>query len=585
MTAEPARLLLRRGVSLAPPFDTLTGVWLKVVLGLAIGFVYAAKVRDGPSAIFFWDEDAPVLALCVALTAALGAWPLTAPAARLERLARPALWPAIMALACFVVGVLGARLIFSGYVLAQDEFLANFDAQVFAGGRLYAHVPPAWADYAGALQPIYMLPLPHTLWASGYLPVNAAMRGLASLVGAESLLNPALSAFSIIAVWGVARRLWPERPGTALVAAALLGTSPQLIITSMTAYAMPAHLAFNLAWLWLFLRGGRLGHAGALVVGFLAAGLHQLFFHPLFAAPFVLQLWLDRRWRLAALYTGAYALIGLFWLAWWPVTVRLAGVASVAGPGGQVGVWWIWRIASSLSLRIDNFVQMGEALVRFVSWQNPLAAPLAAAGAVAALRLGGTLRSLALGLIATVAVMLLLPSPTHGWGYRYLHGLLGSVALLAAGSWTGLADRLTAGQRSAAGAGLAVACAVSLLVFTPLRAWQAWAYVRPYAAADRAIARSNADVVVIDHLGRRFFDLGTLNRNEPFLDAGPKVMALAFLSADQIRGLCSTKKVELFDGDTARRFGIDLAPIAAPAEVLDRRALMAELGCNRPFVG
>jgi len=226
---------------------------------------------------------------------------------------------------------------------------------------------------------------------------------------------------------------------------------------------------------------------------------------------------------------------------------------------------------------------MGEALVRFVAWQNPLTAPLAAAGALATFRLGGTLRALTLGVLATLAAMVLLPSQTHGWGYRYLHGLLGSVALVAAWSWTELTDRLTPARRSAAGAGLAVACAVSLVVLTPIRAWQAWSYVQPYAAANRAIGRSAADVVVIDHLGRQFFDLGTLDRNQPFLGGGPKVMALAFLSDDQIRRLCSTKRVQLFDGDVARRFGIDLTPIAPPPEVLRRRELMAELHCDRPL--
>ena len=90
---------------------------------------------------------------------------------------------------------------------------------------------------------------------------------------------------------------------------------------------MPAHLAFNLAWLWLFLRGGKAGHAGAIAVGFLATGIHQLIFHPMFVAPFVLQLWLRRRWGLGALYTLAYAAICLFWIEYWPLASWVSGVA------------------------------------------------------------------------------------------------------------------------------------------------------------------------------------------------------------------------------------------------------------------
>ena len=39
-----------------------------------------------------------------------------------------------------------------------------------------APIDPAWRAYATALQPMYMLPLPDDVWASSYLPVNAAMR-------------------------------------------------------------------------------------------------------------------------------------------------------------------------------------------------------------------------------------------------------------------------------------------------------------------------------------------------------------------------------------------------------------------------
>src|SRR5262249_8834667 len=153
---------------------------------------------------------------------------------------------------------------------------------------------------------------------------------------------------SIILCWAVARRLWPERPSLALMAAALLGTSSQLIVTGMTAYAMPAHLALNLAWLWLFLRGGRLGHAGALIVGFFTCGIHQVVFHPVFAAPFILQLWLDRRWALAALYTAAYGAFGLFWIEYYPIALAVSGVTAAAAKGTG-GAWLGVRIAAFLA--------------------------------------------------------------------------------------------------------------------------------------------------------------------------------------------------------------------------------------------
>ena len=117
---------------------------------------------------------------------------------------------------------------------------------------------------------------------------------------------------------------------------------------------MPAYLAFNLAWLWLFLRGGRLGHGAAIAVGFLAAGLHQVLFHPLFVAPFVWQLWLDRRWRLAAVYTLAYAAICGFWIEFPQLELRWLGEAASAGaPTASAGSW---RCVSALLANVSQAI-------------------------------------------------------------------------------------------------------------------------------------------------------------------------------------------------------------------------------------
>jgi hypothetical protein len=366
------------------------------------------------------------------------------------------------------------------------------------------------------------------------------LRALGRLAHAEGLVNPLLSAASIVAVWGVGRQLWPERPSLALIAAALMGTSPQLIVMSMTAYAMPAHLAFNLVWLWLFLRGGRLGHAGAIVTGFLATGIHQMIFHPLFVAPFVLQLWLRRRWGLAALYTLAYAAICLFWVEYWPLASAVSGIqpGDNDSTGGDYLMDRIGDVLDNLYWR-DAGV-FAECILRFATWQNLLLAPLALIGAISTLRTKGYLRALVLGVFLTlVAVAVATPTQTHGWGYRYLHGLLGSIALVAAWGWARLTDPLDARRQAAAAGGLAIACALSLVVLAPIRAWQAWDYVRPFAAANAAVQGGGADVVLIDHNSSILFDMGTLTRNDPFLVHRPKVMALIALTDTGVRQLCA----------------------------------------------
>ena len=577
-----------RRLGLAPPFGELLWVMLRmsVILGLGVALAIRVKVFTTET-YFFWRQDLPVFILGLALIVGLG----VAPTRWLARLAPAVDLPARalvfgLAAVCLVAGVAAAPLVFQGYVFSLDEVMANFDARIFASGRLLAPIRPVWRDYAQALQPIFMLPMPgHAFWASSYLPVNAAMRALAGAVHARALVNPLLSAFSIVATYGVGRRLWPGQPRLALIAAALLGGSAQLIVMSMTAYAMPAHLAFNLAWLWLFLRGGRLGHAGALVVGFFATGIHQLLFHPLFAAPFVLQLWLDRRWRLAGLYTLAYAAIGGFWIEYWPLEMRVAGIEpAVAATTG--GGWFIHRAMEVVSaIRISNVGPMAECLVRFVTWQNPLMAPLALAAALAAERAKGHLRALVLGVFLTLVAMLFLePTQTHGWGYRYLHGLLGSIALLAAWSWSRMTGGLAPERQAAATGGLVAACIISLAVLTPIRALQTWAYVDPYARANAAILAAKADVVIVDDQDAHAFNFGTLVRNDPFLTNVPKTMALAAMDEIDIRRLCATRaRILIFDGDDATQFGIDVVPGKPDPDVQDLRDLLDDLKCGQPF--
>ena len=573
------------------PFGLLLLAWIAILalFGGVIAATGSLAYKDWTvEAEFFWRQDVPVLAAYLALMAAL----MLAPAAWLAR-ARTGervsarTWIAGLAAVSLVASAVGVSLVFCNYAFSLDEALANFDARIFASGRLMAPVPPAWQDYTTAMQPMYMLPLPENVWASAYLPVNAGLRALGLLVHAEWLVNPLLSAVSIVAVWGVGRRLWPDRADLALIAAALLGTSSQLIVMGMTAYAMPAHLAFNLAWLWLFLRGGRLGHAGAIAVGFLATGIHQLVFHPIFVAPFILRLWFQRRWGLAALYTFAYAAILGFWVEYWPLASWISGVRQSTADGSTGGAMMIDRITAAFDkVTWQGLGVMAECLVRFVAWQNPLTAPLALVGAVLCVRVRGALRPLALGVFLTLAATFFAtPTQTHGWGYRYLHGLLGSVCLIAAWAWARLTDRLTAPRRAAASGGLALACAVSLLALVPYRSWEAWDYVHPFAAANTAVQRSKADVVVIDHESDGIvFDKGTLTRNDPLLIHSPKVMALIDMDGDMVRELCADHTVAIFDGNAARAYGLDTGPWREARGLAHLRAIMAGMHCGTPMV-
>ena len=152
---------------------------------------------------------------------------------------------------------------------------------------------------------------------SAYLPGNAMLRAAVGWIADPALTGPLLSGLSLPLMWLCARRLWPEVGAAsrevATVAVILLATSGQFIIHGMTAYAMPAHLFANLLWLALFLRRTWWADGAALAVGFVATGLHQPVFHPLFAAPWLFWLLLQRDWRRALLFAAGYAAIAAFW--------------------------------------------------------------------------------------------------------------------------------------------------------------------------------------------------------------------------------------------------------------------------------
>src|SRR5262249_2934944 len=123
---------------------------------------------------------------------------------------------------------------------------------------------------------------------------------------------------------------------------------------------------------------------------------------------------------------------------------------------------------------------------------------------------------------------------------------------------------------------------VSLFVVLPWHAWQAHAFVKPYAAASATIAGADADVVVVDPTDIWYGS--DLVRNDPFLRASPKVVTLAGLSEAQITDLCRRYELAVFDRNDAQRLGIKI--VDTPAEFAEpyrkRRDLMRALGCGRP---
>lgn len=554
----------------------LARAWLGLLAVVALAAA-SSPLAQAPAIarIFLVTQDLPVLAVILGFGLVLAVWmrDAGAPAPGLPQ----ASWTGALALAGLsaLVAFAGARWVTLAYPLSLDEFMATFDGAVLRSGRLMAPVAPEWRPMLDALQPIFRVEAPGGMaWTTQYLPMNALILGWLSPAVAGALW----AAVAVAALYGVARRLWPDRQDAAAVAVLLLASGSQFLITAMTPYAMSAHLALNLVWLWLLLRGGVVGHVMAAAVAVIAMGLHQLVFHPLFAAPFVLQLWLSRRWGPAAFHTLVYGAAGLLWMSYLGIALAASGVEPATAQGAGS---FIQRAVEHLDkFSLSGLAIMGLNGLRFLAWQNPHAVALVVLAMVPAIRAGGMVQALALGLLLTLAAMfVILPFQGHGWGYRYVHGLLGNVALLGGFAWMALLDEQGAPALRKA---MAATLAVSVLVLLPVHALQVRDFTAPYARAHAAIEAAKADVVLIDSRGLWYgIDLV---RNDPFLTRKPLVFDLASLDEAEVTDLCRTYRVAVFDRRQAPgvRPVQDIATAPHIRQMARLRAHMEQIGCGRP---
>lgn len=565
-------------------------VWFTVVglLGLAATGTVLIRGGRGLSHYFLMSQDLGLLisgSLCLVLILLPSVRLSAALQARVEAFAarRGLMCCLVLALLVGALAYYGWSLVYQNYPLSMDEFWASFDARIFQHGRLLAEVPDEWRPFVPAMQPMWRMETAgDQFWASTYLPVSAGFRALFGVLGSQALTGPAWAALSIILTYALARGYWPERRDAAVVCVVLLATSSQFLVMAMSPYAMAAHLALNLAWLWLFQRRGLANQAGAIAVAFAATGLHQVIFHPLFAAPFVLQLWIGRRWRAAVLHTLAYGLICLFWISYWRLMLDAQGVRPASNGALSAASFMQLAMNLVLSFKLSGVVLMAENLLRFVAWQNPLAVTLGLAGAVTAVvRPDRLMWPLATGIVLTVSAMfVLLPYQGHGWGYRYLHGYLGSLCLLGGFAWVRWVEPGgAAGRRAWAAAVVSVVFCLALAI--PTHARQAYRFIQPYARSYAAIQASSTDIVMVDPDGLMF---GVdLVRNDPWLLEGPKVMDIDALTEAQVRTVCGRHSVAVFDRATGEGFGVRVTPSDPGRPAAGLRVLMRAIRCGVPL--
>jgi hypothetical protein len=335
----------------------------------------------------------------------------------------------------------GSISVYHDHPLSMDEYTAVFQAQVFAAGRLAASFPPELFDrlIPPYFQGGFFAVAPAAGAASAnYWPGFALLLAPFARMEIAWALNPAIGVLAIPAL----HRLTHEATGSreaAGWAVALTIASPVFILSSISYYAMQAHLLCNIFYSLLLLRSTLPRALLAGVVGSVALTLHQPVPHFLFALPFAV--WLALRPGaariLAALIAGYLPLALLLGLGWYH---HLAGMLLGAAPqvaGGAPFEALLVRVWNVISLPGPFIIEARLAgLSKVWTWASAGMLVLAAGG-YAAGRRAPAVRVLAAALATTFfGYFLFRVEQGHGWGFRYVHSawfvlpVLASVALI-----------------------------------------------------------------------------------------------------------------------------------------------------------
>jgi hypothetical protein len=154
-----------------------------------------------------------------------------------------------------------------------------------------------------------------------------------------------------------------------------------------------------------------------------------------------------------------------------------------------------------------------------LNWHAPVLGILLMLTLANARRLGPLLTDLGLGVLLTFGFFTFFASTQgHGWGYRYVYQVLGSLCLLAAASVPVVEAAV---GRVATRRWLAAALVIAVLGQLPARLLQTERFARPFAKAHSYLQSRDARVVLVS--GEHIWYGRDLLRNDPFL-RGPIIV-------------------------------------------------------------
>jgi hypothetical protein len=433
-----------------------------------------------------------------------------------------------VAVGLWVLLCIGSIWIYRNHPLSMDEYVALFQARVFAAGSLHGHFPPELLDQLiprGFQNNFFMVNRGTGAVFSAYWPGFSLLLAPFVWLGIPWACNPTIVAGSFLLIGRVTREISgsPLTVGWALLFSI---ASPAFVSNGITYYSMPAHLLCSLAFALLLFSPspGRLFLAG--LVGGFALVLHNPFPHFVFALPWIAWLATRRGARtqnigwLGLGYLPFVLLLGVGWVLWRQQILLVApdsagGVGqsltsvAVSSFGGQVGS--LARGIGRMFQWPDEFMAYRRVggLVKLWLWAAPLLLLLAWFGGRGEKR--WELRLLCASALFTFFGYFVIPfDQGHGWGYRYFHSAWGILPVFAAMG----AMKLTTLNGSSVQYRLVFLALFSIVLANGVRFYQMNQFVTLHLAQFPPRIEKGPRIVMLNGRGYYAFDL---IQNDPWL--------------------------------------------------------------------
>ena len=369
-----------------PAVTRLIATLLDVVIVVAALIVFYALAIGGTLSIGtihigLRSADNPVLLLgaAMALRYACRTWPglgiLSRAAAGIDRFSADTL-------SDFHARVMSARwvLAIALITLILKIWFAASSPGFFSGDDVEVHEMTLSA-LLGARWPIWDLRSPvfplGVVYPAQWLAHAAGIRDVGALVVAGRLAVAIASTASVFLVAAIGRRLWPDQPSYALLAAAIFAFAQLSIAFGSSELPRPVASVFLLAAFLLILRGGA---AAAIVAGiFVGIAASFRFSEMTFVVPAAIHLWIARR-KIAGVAVVAAAagtlalLIGLGDRAYWGGAFHSAYAAfdytivrQLSSRGYQPAWWYLTALGQWTTLPVFVLAVAGARRFRVLA--------------------------------------------------------------------------------------------------------------------------------------------------------------------------------------------------------------------------